>query len=650
MATSDDSAPAHRATAARLSWSPEGLRVPLDLSTGVIARKSLSVSSAGAIESCPARWAGEKLFPTADTPFDPAVVGNAGHDVLEALFDLPRAERTPDAAAKILDEMLTEIVTSLGAGTNHDYGFSELADRAAQLRWTSAIWNGIVTLWEIEDPTTVDVYATEFEVKDVTVGGAPFGGFIDRIDRIDDKHGDPALRLVDYKTGKYIDASTKKRFGDAHGDQLRLYAEAVETLMAELPEDHPDHGLKVAEAHDYYTKHAKSTKVALSAPYRKATVAAHAVTWDKHNDIIAAGNFPAKPSGLCSFCPLVRQCPSRAEKINWARVKPYALTVADAPIMAPIDEYAPHPLPFGDPWDQQFITPDWLAEEWIEDDWDEAASSVSARPAGLPIPASMNPFEGIEDGRYVAERDPFLSPVLPEEAAPSATVNGGAAVPAQHRVQTTPFHPEAMMNDNQDGKLFEDLPYKDDPMNIASYRHLTANHIVNKALSQIRKAGINGPDLTQQLISSTASILWNVVTTVQEQIIGHRNLHSAVSRNLMYSLEEVLELDPMPLVAIGPDGQARYATSDEITAWGVTAIGRLGALASIGVGIAHNGGSLAAATDFRGNPLGARRGPVPAQSVMPEYSGAPQFQSNSFFGSVDEEQQEANTFDPAFNY
>lgn len=207
------------------------------------------------------------------------------------------------------------------------------------------------------------------------------------------------------------------------------------------------------------------------------------------------------------------------------------------------------------------------------------------------------------------------------------------------------------MNDQQPGAFFEDAPYRDDPMNIAAYRHLSANHLVNKALAQIRLAGIDGTDLTQPLIHSTASILWNVVTTVQEQIIGHRNLQSSVARNLLYSLEEVLQLEPMPLVKTAPNGQRRFATSDEITAWGVTAISRLGALASIGVDLAHNGGNLGAASAFRGNPIGVRGSATAAQGQMPTYSGTPQFQPiDSDSTLAVSEDTEATTFEPSFNY
>lgn len=651
MDTSDDASRNSRATAARLAWSPDGLRVPRDLSTGSIARTTLSVSSAGTIESCPARWAGEKLFPVPETPFDPTVIGNAGHDVLEALFNRPGPDRTPDTAARILDDLVDEALAARTRGEDHDYAFAELTERGTRLQWISAVWNGIVTLWDIEDPPLVDVWATEYEVRDVDVGGVPFGGFIDRIDRVTDKHGQPGLALRDYKTGRYIDTHHKRRFGDAHGDQLRLYAEAVETILADRPTDDPDHGLKVVEAHDYYTKHGKATKVALSAPYRKATVAAHAATWATHHEITTSGLYPATPSGLCTYCPLVRQCPFRSENVKWGKVKPTALTVAEAPIVPPLDAYASHPrpIPFGEPWDSAFTIPDWGAEEWDDDDPDDLALPQTG-PVGLPIPASMDPFAGIEEGRYVAERDPFRSPLRPAEVTSEAGAHGAPGAAAQSSVQTTLSHSEATMNDTaSNGQFFEDVPYKDDPMNISSYRHLSANHLVNKALGQLRRAGIGGPDLTQQLITSTASVLWNVVTTVQEQIVGHRNLQSSVARNLLYSLDEVLELDPMPLVVTSPDGQRRFATRDEITAWGVTAVGRLGALSSIGVGLAHNGGNLAAASDFRGNPLGVRRGSAPAQPGAPGYSGQPQFQPAGSAEAPDQE-PEPSAFDPAFNY
>lgn len=430
--------PSRRATAARLSWGAGALVLPADISQGV-ARTSLSVSSAKAIESCPARWAAEKLFPS-QSLFDAATVGNGGHAVLERLFALPGAERTIDRAA----ELLGAVIDDFRDGTDSRYAFPELAEDATRTRWSADVWNGIATLWDIEDPTTVDVYANEYEVETVDVGGVPFGGFIDRIDRVThSKTGVPALRLVDFKTGKFIDQDAKRRFGDDHGDQLRLYAEAIEAIFAALPETDPDHGLKVIEAVDYYTRHGKKTKVALSAPYRRRTLAAHAERWAKHGECTSSGRFPAQASALCTFCPLVLQCPFRAESVNWGRVKPQALKLSDAPILPPVSEYIPQAMSLSAEIDAAAAMPNPF-EEFIGDYGDgpdEDEGTLPAPVGPLTVPEAMNPFLRIDEEVFEAELDPF-APSFPS-AACTAGAAGDDRVPGAVGARWVPVHDEA---------------------------------------------------------------------------------------------------------------------------------------------------------------------------------------------------------------
>lgn len=156
------------------------------------------------------------------------------------------------------------------------------------------------------------------------------------------------------------------------------------------------------------------------------------------------------------------------------------------------------------------------------------------------------------------------------------------------------------------GKLYEGKPTESDPCNVGSYAHLSANHVVNIAVDQIRLAGVPAHLLSQELIRSTAGVIWNVVTTVQEQMIGHRNLQAATSRNLLYSLDRLLRLSPMPLVR---HDLGRMANAQELTAWGVETVARLSALEAISIDLAQRGANLGAVHDFQGVPLAAPGGP-----------------------------------------
>ncbi|GIT00402.1 MAG: hypothetical protein CM1200mP26_21140 [Acidimicrobiales bacterium] len=127
------------------------------------------------------------------------------HRVLELLCSEPAGERTIDRAR--------ELAATAWPETRDDADFIALGLDAAtqrQFRWRG--WTAIEKLWELEDPTEVDVEATEVKVS-ATVGGVPFFGIVDRLDSTSD-----GLVVTDYKTGKAPrpgDVPEKNRSGPA---------------------------------------------------------------------------------------------------------------------------------------------------------------------------------------------------------------------------------------------------------------------------------------------------------------------------------------------------------------------------------------------------------------------------------------------------
>lgn len=196
--------------------------------------------------------------------------------------------------------------------------------------------------------------------------------------------------------------------------------------------------------------------------------------------------------------------------------------------------------------------------------------------------------------------------------------------------------------------FFEDKPTVADPNNIASYAHLSANSIVGTALRQIRLSGVPAAQVSPALISAVSDVLWTVVTTVQQQAIGTRDLQSALARNLFRSLAEVLALNPMPILT-GPDGSRQFATADEINTWGVNAIAQVGTLLTLSVGMVHNGGNQNAAAAFRGTPVDA---PAPGAAPTGQSGPAPQpgvFQPGFAGGETDpDDYGDTDSFDGAF--
>lgn len=271
-----------------------------------VRRPYLSPSSASAINQCPARHAAERTLPRTEQPFGDAELGTAGHTVLEELYGLPAKQRTRQAAR---DEL-----TKLWRAEKER--FPELAEKKVKHRWLGAVWMRVRGIWQIEDPTRVMVRRTEWALGDsgrkdnkgrttsdtgpVIINGVPFVGIIDRSD-IDGDEFTAGTSVLDFKTGK--PSTPSSRWVDSHGDQLRLYAAAVETIDGRLP----------LSARVFYTRYGKSRFVSLADDEMEATTARFRQAWDDLHVYAEANRFPAKPSGLCPWCPLVASCPAAKE-------------------------------------------------------------------------------------------------------------------------------------------------------------------------------------------------------------------------------------------------------------------------------------------------------------------------------------------------
>lgn len=462
-ASGDDLPPMHETT----HWTDEALVVDDPRALEKVDRKALSASTMKSVQSCPARFVADRLRPRDEDPFSAASVGTAAHTVFERLFALPGDERTTHKAI--------ELIVALSVETWRE------DEQVERLRWGAEVMSKVLPLFKIEDPSATDVVALEERFDGIEIGGVPFIGFIDRITRGEDD----GIEIEDFKSGKAVTAAEALRFGDDHGDQIRLYAAAYEARYGVRP--------KVGRL--LYTGAGRSRKVSVTGPAIKRTVATFTQTWDELKGYVEAGKFPAKTSALCGWCPLVNTCPAARLAGKEARVpQPSA---RELPIPGPVTPVRGKVRKF-----------DMLA------DLEEATSD-----------------QDVDLERMVDAGDDSVAGTGREVA--------GAAHPD---VETTKEEHTAMSGfTKREGKPWDDPPKRGiDP---ASYSAHALFDTVQIAVKQLQERGIK---ITGSTVDALSKTLGKVILDAQEQVFGVRDWQAASNTRIRYSLTTTLATLPLP--------------------------------------------------------------------------------------------------------
>jgi len=168
---------------------------PLDRTVvdGVEVLGALSPSRAGDFMTCPLLYR-FRCVDRLPEPFSPdAVRGTVVHRVLEDLFDLPAAERTPDRAADLL-------LPAWEAVLEADPEIAEMfgAEGPEVGSWLASCRDSLERYFLLEDPTRLEPAERELYVEAVLDSKLLLRGFIDRVDIAPTGE----VRVVDYKTGR----------------------------------------------------------------------------------------------------------------------------------------------------------------------------------------------------------------------------------------------------------------------------------------------------------------------------------------------------------------------------------------------------------------------------------------------------------------
>lgn len=179
---------------------------------------ALSPSRASDFMQCPLLYRFRVVDRLPEPPSAAAARGTLVHAALERVFDLPAAERTPEATIALLPGEWARLVeeepelasllsgdqptTSDGAqaaeGVVGGDGPDAEEDQAArEAAWFAEAAGFVRTWFTLEDPTRLEPAERELYVE-AEVDGLVMRGYVDRLDVAPDGR----LRVVDYKTGR----------------------------------------------------------------------------------------------------------------------------------------------------------------------------------------------------------------------------------------------------------------------------------------------------------------------------------------------------------------------------------------------------------------------------------------------------------------
>ncbi|MBC9733865.1 RecB family exonuclease [Nocardioides marmotae] len=168
----------------------ERVSTPVD---GVEVLGALSPSRAGDFLTCPLLYRFRTVDRLPEPPSPEQVRGTVVHKVLEDLFDLPAAERTPEQALAMVRpvwERLSAEAPDLAALFGDDD-----PETAA---WLASCATSLERYFTLEDPRRLEPAERELYVESLLDSRLLLRGFVDRVDVAPDG----SIRVVDYKTGR----------------------------------------------------------------------------------------------------------------------------------------------------------------------------------------------------------------------------------------------------------------------------------------------------------------------------------------------------------------------------------------------------------------------------------------------------------------
>ncbi len=246
--------------------------------------ETLSPSRASDFKHCPQLFRFRAIDRIEVPPTPAQARGTTAHLALQRLYDLPAAERTPQALYDLFRECWVEL---------RDIEFPELfEDEGAERTWGIESLEILANYFGVEDPATVEPLERELDMLE-DLGDITIRGILDRMEEEGDE-----LVITDYKTGK----APPERYALPAFFALKIYALLIRTRLGRTPSRLR---LLYLTGPTEYT--IPVTDVQLDAMERQLNA-----LWAAINRAITDDHFPTRPGRLCDWCQYRDLCPAFA--------------------------------------------------------------------------------------------------------------------------------------------------------------------------------------------------------------------------------------------------------------------------------------------------------------------------------------------------
>ncbi|WP_425474875.1 RecB family exonuclease [Nocardioides cheoyonin] len=268
------------------SGSTEPLSTPVD---GVEVLGALSPSRAGDFVSCPLLYRFRTIDRLPEPPSPDAARGTLIHKVLEQLFDLPAAERTPRRARELL-EPAWEAIRDAEPSLTDLFPDDETGEEV--VGWLASCRTVLDRYFTLEDPRRLEPAERELYVEALLGSKLLLRGFIDRLDIAPDGR----VRIVDYKSGRI----PPEAFESKALFQLRFYALVLWRTRGVVPEM-----LQLIYLGSGHILRYVPDEADLLATERKVEA-----IWRAIRTAEESGDWRPSPGRLCSWCAHQALCPA----------------------------------------------------------------------------------------------------------------------------------------------------------------------------------------------------------------------------------------------------------------------------------------------------------------------------------------------------